>query len=272
MKLSVSNIAWAPEADESVYRRMQALGFTGLEIAPTRIFPENPYDRTPEAAAFAADLRARYGFTVSSMQSIWYGRTEQVFGTPAERAQLTAYTKKAVDFAAALGCRNLVFGCPRSRVLPAGADPVAAIPFFRELGEYAAGRGTVIAMEANPPMYGTNYINTTAEALSLIREVGSAGFRLNLDIGTMIANGEDLSVLRGAEQQIHHMHLSEPGLVPVSRRSLHRELADFLRSFGYGGFVSVEAARPKDPAALEEMLAYAAEIFGNPTEAIKNAT
>ena len=45
-------------------------------------------------------------------------------------------------------------------------------------------------MEANPAIYNTNYINTTQEALDLIREVGSDGFRLNLDVGTMLENGE----------------------------------------------------------------------------------
>ena len=45
MKLSISNIAWTPELDTEIYRIMARIGFGGLEIAPTRIFPENPYRR-----------------------------------------------------------------------------------------------------------------------------------------------------------------------------------------------------------------------------------
>lgn len=53
-----------------------------------------------------------------SMQSIWYGRTEKLFGTEEERNLLLDYTKSAVDFAAAIGCKNLVFGCPKNRCIP----------------------------------------------------------------------------------------------------------------------------------------------------------
>ncbi len=261
MKKSVSNIAWGPEQDETIFRRMRDTGFSGLEIAPTRVIPEAPYDHLPEAVRFAGSLRERYGLVISSMQSIWFGRTEKIFGTAEERTRLTAYTRKAVDFAAAVGCRNLVFGCPKNRALPEGADPETAVSFFRELGDYAAARGTVIALEANPPLYHTNYINTTPEALRLIREVNSEGFRLNLDTGTMTENGEDVSVLEGSEKWIHHVHLSEPGLVPLRKRALHRELAAFLRSFSYDGFVSIEAGRLEDPAVTAGMMEYVAWLF-----------
>ena len=44
-QLAISNIAWHKEDDEAVYTAMQQAGFTGLEIAPTRIFPEKPDQR-----------------------------------------------------------------------------------------------------------------------------------------------------------------------------------------------------------------------------------
>ena len=39
MKLSISNIGWEKKDDKAVYQFMKKYGFTGLEIAPTRIFP-----------------------------------------------------------------------------------------------------------------------------------------------------------------------------------------------------------------------------------------
>ena len=112
MKLSISNIGWDAEQDEAVYRLMGAYGFSGLEIAPTRIFPEAPYSQREAAKRWSENLKAQYGFGVSSMQSIWYGRQEKLFGNEEERQVLLAYTKEAIDFAAAVGCGNLVFGCP----------------------------------------------------------------------------------------------------------------------------------------------------------------
>ena len=262
MNLSVSNIAWQAEDDETVYSLMRAYGFCGLEIAPTRIFPEGPYDRLAEARVWAAGLKDKNGFTVPSMQSIWYGRNEKIFGGDKDRGALLSYTKKAIDFAAAVGCKNLVFGCPRNRNLPENADGEIAIAFFRELGDYAAAKGTAIGMEANPPIYNTNYINDTASALELIEKVGSDGFKLNLDIGTIIENGESLSTLEGKAALINHVHISEPGLKPIKKRVLHKELLGFLEENGYDGFVSLEMGRGDDLSALEKSLEYIAGIFG----------
>ena len=274
MKLSVSNIAWEAKDDKYIYQKMKDLGFSGLEIAPTRIIPEAPYDHIAEAETFAKSIKTDYGFSISSMQSIWYGIQDKIFGTEEERARLTAYTKKAIDFAEAIGCRNLVFGCPRNRAIredthqetvnPETTSSKPAISFFRELGDYAAKHHAVIAMEANPPIYHTNYINTTQDAIELIRTVNSEGFRLNLDVGTMIENSETVSTLHGAEHLINHVHISEPGLTRIKERTLHRELAAFLRSFSYQGFVSIETGKRNDKNNLHELfrtMEYVAETF-----------
>lgn len=262
MKLSISNIGWAAELDTQVYDLMVRYGFSGLEIAPTRILPEAPYDRLDDLEKWFAGIRERYGFQIPSMQSIWYGRQEKLFGSDAERDVLTAYTKKAIDFAAAIGCKNLVFGCPRNRQLPEGGDPGKALPFFRELGAYAAGKGTVLAMEANPPLYDTNYINDTPSALTLIDQVASNGFRLNLDVGTMICNREQVSDLRGHVKDINHVHISEPGLKNIQKtdRDLHRQLISLLKNEGYEGFVSIEIGRQEDLSAIEETMCYVRDL------------
>lgn len=243
LPLAISNIAWSAEQDAEVYAMMHELGWQGLEIAPTRVFPEHPYEDSGRAAQWAALLMRREGLRVPSMQSILYGRSENIFASAAERESLLQYAKKAVDFAEAIHCRNLVFGCPRNRNIPQGADTEGAVIFFRTLGEYAAERGCCIGMEANPPIYHTNYINTTKEALELVEKVDSRGFALNLDVGTMVYNGEDCSVLRGKVNLISHVHISEPYLKPVQPRALHRELAELLSAEGYQGFLSVEMAR-----------------------------
>lgn len=261
MKLAISNIGWGAEKDSSVYSLMRDYGVTGLEIAPTRIFPEAPYDKLEAASAWAIGLKKRYGFVIPSMQSIWYGRQEKLFGAEDERQILLAYTQKAINFAAAIGCGNLVFGCPRNRVIPDNVDSQIGVHFFREAGNYAAEKGTVIGMEANPPIYGTNYINDTATALKLVEEVGSPGFRLNLDVGTMIANQETTSILIGKVRYINHVHVSEPGLKPIERRTFHRELITALEAEHYQGFVSIEMGKMEDIDQIGHFMRYMKEIL-----------
>ena len=261
MKLSISNIAWEPENNDKVFQEMKRCGFSGVEIAPTKLIPEAPYDHIEIAMDFYKSVNSTFGFVIPSMQSIWYGVSQKIFGSEDERKHLNEYTKRAILFAEGIGCKNLVFGCPRNRAIPENADPTIAICFFQELGDYAFQHHTVIGLEANPPIYHTNYINTTSEALNLIRVVDSKGFRLNLDVGTMVENNEGIAVLEGSEELINHVHISEPGLVPLKKRPLHRELATFLGSFSYQGFVSIETGRKDNLDDLNQMMEYVAEVF-----------
>ena len=263
MKLSISNIAWKAGQDQTVYKMMQTYGFTGLEIAPTRIFPKNPYQDLEAAKEWAKSLTEEYGFTVPSMQSIWFGKTERIFGTKEEREELLSYTKKAIDFASSIGCKNLVFGCPKNRFLQEGEDVAIAIPFFRELGEYAFAHGTLIGMEANPPIYNTNYINNTLSAFELIDEVHSEGFKLNFDLGTVICNQEDLNELIGRVHMINHVHISEPSLNPIEKRELHAALKTILQKEDYQGFVSIEMGNKDNLDLVENAMKYIKEIFAS---------
>lgn len=264
LKLSISNLAWNEMENEEVYSLMKKHGFIGLEIAPTKIFPNEPYSHIKEAAEWAAGLWEKSGLCVPSMQSIWYGRVEKIFGSEEERSALFNYTKTAIDFASAIKCKNLVFGCPKNRNIPEKSDFAEcnkiAVEFFKQLGDYAASKETCIGMEANPAIYGTNFINTTDDAIKLIKQVGSNGVKLNLDVGTMIQNSEPISILQGNEDLINHVHISEPFLKRIEKRELHKELISFLKSKKYDGFISIEMGLQKDSCVIENLLCYVKEI------------
>lgn len=261
MKLSISNIAWDQKNDKEIYCYMKQLGIEGLEIAPTRIFPDNPYERLEKAKIWKRDLALNYGFEIPSMQSIWYGRQEQLFGSNEERQILIDYTKKAIDFAEAIGCKNLVFGCPKNRNVSDGQNSLQAVPFFKEIGDYAYLHHTVIGMEANPTIYNTNYINDTAAAIDLIKQINSKGFLLNLDLGTMIQNKEEIKELEGNVSLINHVHISEPGLKPIEERILHKELYNLLSSETYNGFISIEMGKVDNVNVLKTKMEYVRSIF-----------
>lgn len=261
MKLSISNIAWEKEQDETIYTLMQEYGFRGLEIAPTRVFSNTPYEHVSDAVLWAEYLKKSYGFVISSVQSIWYGRTESIFGSEKERLSLISYTKKAIDFAAAVDCKNLVFGCPRNRNIPDGKTMEGVIPFFREIADYAAQKNTVIGVEANPPIYNTNFINDTSSAIRLIKEVNSPGLKLNLDVGTMIYNCEKVDVLSRNVQLINHIHISEPRLNPIKVRPIHKELYKLLKEEKYNKFISIEMGKNDSIDKKEMILDYVKKIF-----------
>lgn len=257
MKLSISNIAWGAEHDTEMHQYLHEVGFTGLEIAPTRLFPEAPYDRLLEAKEWARQLKEKYSLEIPSMQSIWYGHQEKIFGTKEERQILIDYTKKAVDFAEAIGCKNLVFGNPKNRDtddIP-GNYPIA-IDFFREIGDYAAEHCTIIAIEANPPIYNTRFINRTEQAVEIAYKCGSPGIKVNVDLGTIIYNEEDIQYLKQIPEYINHVHISEPGLNLIEQREIHVVLIRVLKDIDYKGYLSIEMGNKGDIDAVKESIGY----------------
>lgn len=261
MHLSISNISWLNENDEQMYKYINEHGFLGLEIAPTRIFEQNPYGDLERAKNFAVKLRKNYGITISSMQSIWYGRNEKIFGSDEERKILMDYTKKAIDFASGIDCKNLVFGCPRNRISESENDMGIAISFFKELGEYAKKKNTVISMEPNPVIYNTNFINYTSQAFEIAKEVNSDGFKVNIDLGTIIYNNEELSIIADNICLVNHVHISEPNLSLIEKRKLHFELASILRDANYEKFVSIEMGKRDDLDEVKDTIKYIKEVF-----------
>ncbi len=240
MKLAISNIAWDERQSSKVYEKMKELKFSGLEIAPSKIFGATPYEYRREAVQFRENISENYGLSICSMQSIWFGRTEMIFKNLEERRVLLDYTKKAIDYAQTIGCKNLVFGCPKNRVINSGFDKKIAIDFFSKLGEYAKQHNTVLALEANPDIYGTNFINYTEEAFGLVKEINNEGFKVNYDFGTVLYNGESLESLQDNIAFINHVHISEPYLKAVSFNEKHKELLGILKKGNYDGFISVE--------------------------------
>ncbi len=259
-KLAASNIGWTSHDDERVLQAMAHLQFAGLEVAPTRLIPQDPYDHDQEATQIMEDIHAAHGLQGCSIQSIWRGRDESIFSEAGSQA-LLGVTERAAAFAHAIGAQSMVFGCPRNRSIPEGKSAEDAYPFLRRCAQAAHEQGVVFALEANPPLYHTNFMNSTSDALHVLEALGfPPGMALNLDTGTMIENGESVEDVVSALPHVSHVHISEPGLAPLKQRALHAELADALDRCGYAGFISLEAStRPADEVI--EDLRYLASVF-----------
>lgn len=276
MNLSISNIAWGVKDDAELYSFLTAQNFQGIEIAPTRIFPVRPYDNLLDAAKFARQVDQRYGLRISSLQSIWYGRQENIFDSKESYDSLLRYSKQAVLFAEAMGCHNLVFGCPKSRNIPVGMEKDEAIKiaksFFLEIGEFAKEHHSVWALEANSVIYHTNFINTTSEAIELVKMINHEGCKLNLDLGTVIYNSNLLysqsdkdetvklneikRVLQKAIPLANHIHISEPWLKPIRKRKLHDLLFEMCIQLGYAHYISVEMGNNGSVEDVKKVIRY----------------
>ncbi len=254
MKLAVSNIAWASDEDHEALSLLRTSQVQGIEVAPTRLWP-NWAGATPEAATAYAQAMREAGFETPSLQSLLYGLPDlQVFGTARQQTDLITHLARVAELAAAMQAKVLVFGSPKNRdrgdLTPAEAMQ-HAIRFFRQAGQACADAGVTLAIEANPSHYQCNFVTRWQEAEELVRGCNHPGIGLHLDTACTVLAGDDpVAAVPQVADILVHVHASEPDLGPfTSPRSDHLAMGQALRAVGYTGWCSVEMRRTSTPLA-----------------------
>lgn len=251
MNLSVSNIAWPPEQKLEAYALLRDHGVTGLEIAPSLLFPglASPLHASAEDCDRVIAQIAKFGLRPSSMQSLLFGVSNaQFFGSPIARQTLQETIRQAITLAARLGCPNLVFGSPKNRAVPAEMSDAQAKAIWRDtflrIGDSAAAADVVIALEPNPVLYGTNFMTSIADTLAVVMAVNHPAIRMNLDLGAAIMTEEIATLetwLPTALGVSSHVHLSAPELAPLATQvPAVQYLLSALKSADWQNWVSVE--------------------------------
>lgn len=254
MTPAISNLAWAPEERLAAYEIMGNAGVASLEIAPGLFLfdSEDPFAPTRSEVKRAIAEIERAGLRLVSMQSLLFGmQGAELFGDAEARNRFEKGMGRAISLAGSLGIPNLVFGSPGQRRVPADLSHADALKqaadVFQQLAEQASRNGTVIAIEANPAAYGTNFLNTLFEVDAFVRQVSHPSVRLILDLGAMHINGDEEETRRRLPDLIatlNHVHVSEPHLVPAPEGPERiKPVLNALRAGGYEKCVSIEMKR-----------------------------
>lgn len=268
MKLAFSNIAWGLDEDHAVLDLLCASQVQGIEVAPTRLWP-NWEGATPGAAAAYAQAMVEAGFETPSLQSLLFGRPDlQVFGSSQQQTDLITHLARVAGLAATMRAKVLVFGSPKNRdrggLTPAQAMQ-HAIGFFRQAGQVCADAGVVLAIEANPSYYNCNFVTRWQEAEELVRSCNHPGIGLHLDTACTVLAGDDpVAAVPQVADILVHVHASEPDLGPFANpRADHLAVGDALRAVGYTGWCSVEMRRTSTPLVdIQEAAQLAARCYG----------
>jgi D-psicose/D-tagatose/L-ribulose 3-epimerase len=271
MKLAIANVAWSPAHDDEVAAAMKEHGFAAIEIAPARAFPR-PLEATDAEIAAYRERWSRHGIEVVALQALLVGRPDlALFADVDARDRLADYLAGICALGGKLGAQALVFGAPKSRlrgVVTRQRANAIAVTFFRAAAREAAKAGTWLCMEANPVEYGCDFIATTDEARTLVHEVATRGFGLDVDTGVILMSGDDLeTVLRSVLGEAKHLHLNEPFRDAVRKGGPLdvRAVAKAVKDTGYTGTISIDMKAAPDPAQdlsrVREALAYVRDAF-----------
>ena len=243
MKLAISNLAWRAAEQNEIFSILPSLGISGIEVAPTKIADWG--NITPSMLADFYKKLDDNGLRVSSLQSIFFGKEEaQLLGNTNGFAIMCEHIDRLADIAAELGAEVAVFGAPKNRHrgdIPNNIAFDTATERFRRLGEICAGR-MKIGIEPVPEFYGSDFILTAEEDLTLVSAVNHPAIGLHLDTGCVFLAGGDinLAIHEGATHLIH-FHVAEPALANfLSPKANHISAANALNNIEYKHWISIE--------------------------------
>lgn len=270
MKLAISNIAWPADRETEIATLMGELGVRAVELAPTKTWPK-PLEAADGAVATYRKWWESRGIAIVAIQSVLFGRPDLVlFGPETKRRETSDYLKGMIALAGKLGARIVVFGSPKNRqrgpLSKAEADAIA-IPFFRELGEYAAARSVCFCIEANAPQYACDFVVTSTEARALVEAVGSEGFGLHLDLACMQLAGEiarDEALRHAAVTRHFHVSAPELGRVEAKAAAEAKAIASAYDERGKAPYFSIEMRAQATPDESLAAVRSALELLTDP--------
>jgi sugar phosphate isomerase/epimerase len=252
MKLSISNIAWDPHEEEDVISLLQNNGVSGIEIAPTKLWPDWTGADPVTARKFRTHLNEK-GFKIPALQAILFGKPElQVFSNPETQTRLVTHINHVAELANALGAKVLVFGSPKNRDPGSRTPPQAmteASAFFKEAGAACNNHGVQLCIEPNPKVYDCHFLTHWQEAAKMVSDVAHPGIGLHLDTACIYMESDDvIHAIQESAGNIAHFHISEPNLSDFSDPKIdHAAIGKTLRDIHYDGWISIEMRRSSQP-------------------------
>lgn len=263
MKLAISNIAWEQHDDPVILELLQTNGVTGIEVAPTKLWPDWSNASHRHAKEYKKVMQEK-GFELPAIQAILFGKPElQLFDKTSHIAFLE-HIKHVADLANGFGSKVMVFGAPKNRKrgqMPYSEAMEVAAEFFYRAGGICAGQGCCIALEHNPVEYGCDFATNVLDAKELVDKVDSQGFKLHVDSAGLHMCGEDIAQMIKKAGEFVHYHISEPMLEPIFNGIVDQQKGiNMLKERGYQEWVSIEMKTPASIDLLKNSLETVKEI------------
>lgn len=264
MKLAVSNIAWETHDDPLVLQKLKQLKVTGIEVAPTKVWPDWSDANEKAAQQYGREMHDA-GLAIPAMQAILFNKPELQLFDKNTHEKFLDHMKLVADLASAMGAKVLVLGAPKNRKRGqlSISDAISmATEFLQKVGEICHQRNCCIGIEHNPVEYGCDFVTNVADARYLVDQVNHPEIQLHIDSAGVHMCGNNIEPVIDQAGSFVHFHISEPMLEPVVNASLdHAKFHSALTNAGYNGWVSIEMKCPETEDLLFRSVKFAAEKY-----------
>jgi len=86
---------------------------------------------------------------------------------------------------------------------------------------------------------------------------------VNIDLGTIIQNNENIDQVIDDIDLVNHIHISEPNLEIIKNRKLHKDLSRKLKNNNYDKYVSIEMKMQENIEEVKKTIIYIKEVFND---------
>jgi len=224
------------------------LGFAVVELSL-----RSPGDVEPERLASMLSENQLGLAAIATGQACLFDSLCLASPDPNIRAAAAGRLSGAVELAARFQGAVIVGGI-RGRLVGSHSEQAGqragAVAAMRDCARLAAGLGVTLLLE---PInrYETNFVNTAAEGLALLTEIGEPSMKLLLDTFHMNIEEADMAAaIRAGKDVIAHVHFVDSNRRPAGLGHIdYAPIVTALREIGYDRFVSAEALPYPDPEA-----------------------
>ena len=270
MRFAICNEIFEGWSWERVCEYVRGLGYTGLEVAPFTL-ADSAEQVSPHRRAELRKSAEQRGVEVLGLHWLLVKPPGLYITHPdaAVRRRTADYFVRLVELCADLGGNVMVIGSPKQRNLLPGVSRERAMAFAREVFlpclDPAARRGVTLAFEPLGPAE-TDFVNTVAGAVDLVKQVDHPAFRLNIDVKAMSSEPRPVpDVIRSAKGYVAHVQVNDPNLLGPGMGEVKFEpIIAALREIGYAGWLSVEAfdLKPGAERIARESIEYLKRVTG----------
>ena len=235
------------------------LGYHGIEIAP--------YTLAATAGAVTAAQRAQIrkaikdnGLETVGLHWLLAGTTGLHMTTPDNSVyrRTKDYFNVLIELCHDLGGNVMVIGSPKQRSLVDGQTYAGAwgraVELFQGACDKARDASVTLCIEPLGRTE-TDFVNTVAEGLKMMREINHPNFKVHLDVKAMAAEGKPSipEIIRSVKaKEIGHFHVNDPNLYGPGMGDLdYGPIAAAIREIGWNEWLSVEVFKyDPDPTTI----------------------
>jgi len=256
MKFALCNEVLQPLPFQRQCEIAAALGYDALEVAPFTL-ADDPMAISDARAVEFRHIAEDAGITISGLHWLLVAPAglSIVSADAAVRERTVSVMQRLIELCQLMGGRYLVHGSPKQRAVPPGdsaADArTRAIECLAQAAQRALACGVVYCIEPLSPRE-TDFINTVADAVALVQEIGSPALRAMIDCsaaGQAESEAVDALMARWMPTgQIAHVQVNDPNRRGPGQGAMTFApiLSTLLRMQAAGHYRGIVAVEPFD--------------------------